>query len=328
MLLRLSESKSPIAPWSMRLALLSLQLLIVGVALHRFASLSSTIAINLLVVAIAGAAIAALVALWALGRIWTRGESGATSAVVGLLVGLGVFGWPAAFLPQFLARPMLTDVTTDVSSPPGFSALASARAMDGRPTGYPGEAFAAAQQKAYPDIQPIITPKSSFDAFVVAREVAKSLGWEIVREQQPGKEGGTGIIEATDQTLIMGFTDDISIRVTGDDKISRVDLRSASRIGIHDLGRNADRLRTALKQMYLALDATVTTDQAEDEVASKDGGASSKKKRKKSSSGSENRRKKQVASQSSTRYEQARKAQQQKQHVRRRKGIQSSKELR
>ena len=43
------------------------------------------------------------------------------------------------------------------------------------------------------------------------------------------------------RTFILGFVDDISIRVSGNRTQSRIDIRSASRYGTHDLGRNAFR---------------------------------------------------------------------------------------
>jgi uncharacterized protein (DUF1499 family) len=51
-----------------------------------------------------------------------------------------------------------------------------------------------------------------------------------------------GRIEAVARTLVMGFREDISIRVRAVDKGVRVDMRSASRYGQHDFGSNARRI--------------------------------------------------------------------------------------
>jgi uncharacterized protein (DUF1499 family) len=54
-------------------------------------------------------------------------------------------------------------------------------------------------------------------------------------------------IEATDTTFWFGFTDDIAVRITPTDAGgSRVDVRSASRVGRSDVGTNARRIREYL----------------------------------------------------------------------------------
>ncbi len=44
----------------------------------------------------------------------------------------------------------------------------------------------------------------------------------------------------------MGFRDDIVIRITPTGQGTRVDMRSASRVGTHDFGANASRVRSLL----------------------------------------------------------------------------------
>ena len=67
--------------------------------------------------------------------------------------------------------------------------------------------------------------------------MAKDLGWEIVDQNY-----FTGMIEATETTLLWGFKDDIAIRVDGHGKDIAVDLHSVSRVGQSDLGANAKRI--------------------------------------------------------------------------------------
>ena len=47
-----------------------------------------------------------------------------------------------------------------------------------------------------------------------------------------GRPAKAGTLEATDQTMVMGFTDDIVVRVEGNANRSRIDVRSASRYGV------------------------------------------------------------------------------------------------
>ncbi len=86
-----------------------------------------------------------------------------------------------------------------------------------------------------------------------------------MRDEAPGAAGEPGAIEAVDRTIIAGFYDDVAIRVSGDDAASRVDIRSASRFGSADLGRNAERIRQIMHEITMRVQATVPT--ADDEKA-------------------------------------------------------------
>jgi len=71
-----------------------------------------------------------------------------------------------------------------------------------------------------------------------------------------GRSPKPGLIEATDQTLLVGFTDDIVIRVEGSATRARIDARSASRHGRFDFGQNAVRLRRFLAEVRARAEAT------------------------------------------------------------------------
>jgi uncharacterized protein (DUF1499 family) len=64
------------------------------------------------------------------------------------------------------------------------------------------------------------------------------------RPPQAGRREGH--IEAVARTAIMGFRDDVVVRIRADGDGARLDARSASRYGPHDLGGNASRLRSLL----------------------------------------------------------------------------------
>ena len=71
------------------------------------------------------------------------------------------------------------------------------------------------------------------------------------------QETGRGQIEATDRTLIFGFYDDIVVRITRISGGSLVDIRSSSRFGKSDLGRNAMRIREFQEELVARVQATV-----------------------------------------------------------------------
>ena len=67
------------AKWARRIAVFFLQLLILTVILHRFAGLGTPEAINLVGVSVVGMALAVIVALISLTRIWFGGQTGAAN---------------------------------------------------------------------------------------------------------------------------------------------------------------------------------------------------------------------------------------------------------
>ena len=95
----------------------------------------------------------------------------------------------------------------------------------------------ALQKLYYGDIKSAsilgITPAKLFQHALAA---AQDMGWNIVAVA-PDSSGGR--IEATDATLLFGLTDDIVIRVRPAGIGARLDIRSKSRVGISDFGRNA-----------------------------------------------------------------------------------------
>jgi len=244
--------------WTSRIALFSVGVLATAVVLHRLFALPTPVALNLAAVAFAGAALSLLLALAASIGIWRTGRPGTARIVFGVLVSLGLLLWPLVFLPSYERLPKINDVTTDPRSPPAFVALAKQRAPSANSVDYPGAGFAQAQAAAYPDIKPIEINRSSDEAFDLAADAIRRLKMEIVRQEGPDQEAGRpGTLEVVDRTLLLGFYDDVVIRVSGNDERARIDVRSASRYGRHDLGRNADRIRQILKEIVVRMESVV-----------------------------------------------------------------------
>ncbi|HUD52817.1 DUF1499 domain-containing protein, partial [Parvibaculum sp.] len=63
------------------------------------------------------------------------------------------------------------------------------------------------------------------------------------------------LIEATAVTKLIGFKDDVAIRVTETEGGAAVDVRSVSRVGMSDLGTNAKRIRAYLAALKAKLAA-------------------------------------------------------------------------
>src|SRR6478735_6988794 len=73
--------------------------------------------------------------------------------------------------------------------------------------------------------------------------------WAISDSRAPTLARRDGVIEATARSPIMGFRDDVVIRVAPMGQGTRVDVRPASRVGTHDLGGNASRIRSLLEDI-------------------------------------------------------------------------------
>lgn len=133
--------------------------------------------------------------------------------------------------------PPIHDISTDLEDPPQFDAVAGRR-DDGDNSLATDPETLATQADAYPDIDTLRSELDLEGTFALAERTARALGWEIIRSDL-----NAGVIEAVDRTPFMGFEDDVVIRVRRTAEGSIVDLRSASRVGVGDLGTNAKRIR-------------------------------------------------------------------------------------
>ena len=241
------------AKWARRIALFFLQLLILTVILHRFAGLGTPATINLIGVSVVGMAIAVIIAVVSLVRIWFGGQTGAAHDFAAIAIGFVGLALPVYFLVKAVELPLLTDVQTSPADPLHLTMLAEERPPDANPVLNPGPEQAQLQTEAYPEIGPMFLERSAPEVFTLVTEAVSRLGWNVVLNETPG-ESGVGRIEATDQTMIMGFTDDIVVRVKGDDAHTLIDMRSVSRFGRHDFGANADRIRAFYAEVSTALE--------------------------------------------------------------------------
>jgi len=164
--------------------------------------------------------------------------------VAGMLMGIAAAAPTLSLRSQADSLPKIHDITTDTRDPPAFVALADLR--KGVPNGanHGGPEIAAAQLKAYPNVQPMLLPMAQPQAFARALDTARAMGWEIV-----ASDPATGRIEATATTLWFGFKDDIIVRVVPQGQASRLDVRSVSRVGRSDIGANARRILEYLSKL-------------------------------------------------------------------------------
>lgn len=168
-----------------------------------------------------------------------KARRGPTSVLVAaLVVSLATAAIPLSLLQQARTLPRIHDITSDVVEVPEFVAIVPLRADAPNPVEHAGAEVIAQQQSAYPDIQTYETAASAEQVFAAAIAVAQDLGWEVV-DQSPAD----GRIEGYHTTFWFGFVDDVVIRIRPVDGSTLVDMRSKSRVGLSDVGKNAARIR-------------------------------------------------------------------------------------
>ena len=165
-------------------------------------------------------------------------------AAAGIVIGLVTAGIPWSWIRTAEEMPNINDITTDMTNPPQFVKLMALRQSVDAPTSYGGARVANQQRASYPNIRPIILPVDPSTAFSAALKDARESGWQIVNA-----DASKGIIEAVATTFWFGFKDDVVVRIKPVPGGSRVDMRSASRVGIGDIGANAKRIRSYLESL-------------------------------------------------------------------------------
>ncbi|HZP71177.1 MAG TPA: DUF1499 domain-containing protein [Pseudolabrys sp.] len=238
---------SKTAVWAARVAFFALAVAALSIIIVRSQLLEIGPALATFGAALVLAAVAVMLAFAAFVVIWRQGFAGLGRALLALLFGLALLAYPGYLGIRALKLPAISDISTDTANPPRYEALARQR-PPGR-VDYPGAAVAALQRTGYPDIAPLELEVSARVAYDAALAVVTRRKWTIGDARPPTLARRDGVIEATVRTPIMGFRDDVVIRITPVGQGVRIDVRSASRVGTHDFGANASRIRGLLEDI-------------------------------------------------------------------------------
>ena len=241
------EPTSRLAIWARRCAFFSFTATVLAVVIVRSDILEPVPAIATLAGALLFALFGIALAFGAFVVIWKDGINGAGYAFSAIAIALVLIAYPGYLGYRAYTLPMINDITTDPIDPPRFDVLARLR-----PRGtvdYAGLYAAEQQRVAYPDIEPLavgVAPNAAHDA---AMAVILKRKWRVVSERPPQPGRRDSQIEAVARTAIMGFRDDVALRIRPDGDDARIDVRSASRYGRHDFGTNASRIRGLLEDI-------------------------------------------------------------------------------
>lgn len=250
---RLGEGREDTRFWTRFVlvgATLSVILLPLAPLSHRFGLLGLGPAFLVLISAVAVAVMALLGAL-AMTLYSARNDlpRNRNLSIVAMVVALAPI---AVIAPQIIggaSAPPIHDITTDTEDPPRFDEVVALRDDAANPLTYGAgmespEELARLQREAYPQIEPLRTELGVEEAVGRTVEVLQAQGHEVVNREV---EGGVGIVEAVATTSWFGFRDDMVVRVRPADGGSVVDIRSVSRVGQSDLGKNAERIQEFLE---------------------------------------------------------------------------------
>ena len=188
-------------------------------------------------------AVAALVLL-ALQIIFKRNTLTLASAAITVALSAVALGLPLSMLSKGKSVPPIHDISTDLIYPPEFVAIAPLRADAPNPIAYAGEATAAQQRQGYPELKTLSYLQSKAELVNAVEQAATNLGWELANT-----DTSEGVVEATDTTMWFGFEDDVVVRITDIGNKRLVDIRSKSRVGGSDLGKNAERIHGFIKEL-------------------------------------------------------------------------------
>ena len=167
-----------------------------------------------------------------------------SSGVIALVFSVVAIAMPLNMMNKAKSVPAIHDISTDLVNPPKFVAIAPLRAEAPNPVEYAGEETAVQQRKAYPELATLSFAQSKADLMAASEQAVKNLGFAVVSANTT-----TGIVEATDTTTWFGFKDDVVIRIKDEGSQRFVDIRSKSRVGRSDLGKNAERIHSIINEL-------------------------------------------------------------------------------
>ena len=249
-----AEPVSALAAWSRRLAVFAAVAALVSIIIVRFGFLDVKPALATFFGALACAGLSILIGLAAFVAIWINGTRGMGRIVLAFAINAVILAYPAYLGLQYRKLPKIHDITTDPIDPPRFDRLARLRVDGANTPVYAGLYSAEQQQATWPDIEPIELDVPVQRAYEVTTALIAKRKWLVIDETPPQPPRRIARIEAVARTPIMGFREDVSIRIAPDGEGSKVDIRSSSRYFESDFGSNASRVTKLIDDINAAAD--------------------------------------------------------------------------
>ncbi len=240
------QPTSRVAVWARRLAVFAWPVALLAIIIERAGMLEIVPVLATFGAALLLAMLGVLLAFVAFAVIWHTGAPGLRHAVGAVFIGAALLAYPTYIGVKGYRLPPISDITTDPIDPPRFEAIARLRSREANPVAYAGLYAAELQRSAYPDIEPLSVPIPAPAAYEAVRTIIVKRRWQRINERAPLVGRRDGLIEAVARTPVMGFRDDVVVRIRSSSDGARIDARSSSRYGRYDFGTNAARLRSLL----------------------------------------------------------------------------------
>ncbi|HEY8595577.1 MAG TPA: DUF1499 domain-containing protein [Devosiaceae bacterium] len=234
------------AKWAQRFGVLAFPIAIGAVFAHRALLLTSEHFLFVETGAMALGALAVLFGLVAMVRLWFTGDRGWRRAIAGIVLG-GVCLSPLAYAAAMsTGAPRIADVSTDLARPPALLSTFRPLSLDTAETDAVATAFPTLKSRDY--------RLDASTVFELAMRLVRARGWQVRVQRAPLGPDGEGQVNAIAMTLV-GWRDEVAIRVSGHMDGTVVDMRSASLFGEADLGTNGRRIEGFLADLDAAVAA-------------------------------------------------------------------------
>ncbi|MEO8759201.1 MAG: DUF1499 domain-containing protein [Devosia sp.] len=243
--MRILVRTSKWAVWARRVGALALPVAAIPVLLHRAHVITSDNFLVVEAVALGLAALAVLMAFVAFVRLWFTGDQGWARASIAFIFGVLCLAPAAYFGYEALHEPSSPDVTTDFVNPPALVSYVDARFTTPEQRSKLETQFPNARSRNYPIAAP--------DMFDAIANLVDDRDWDVRASRRPTTQLETGELNAVVTTLL-GFRQEVAIRVTGAADGTTIAMRSASLSTFPDFGQNGSRVEAFL----LDLDNQVT----------------------------------------------------------------------
>jgi uncharacterized protein (DUF1499 family) len=197
-------------------------------------------------------------AAWILWALIANDGSSSRYGLIGFFGAIVVLYNPVTNFLAARDMPPIHDVSTDTEHAPVFVSLLTQRDGATNSPDYDGQkkvwfkgklsTVSSLQHKYEGGVRPAPVLTSPEKLFRKALASVYAMGWTVVAIVPD-----EGRIEAADTTFFFGFTDDIVIRVKPAGFGAQLDIRSESRVGETDGGRNARRVVAFKKELSYQL---------------------------------------------------------------------------
>ena len=173
-------------------------------------------------------------------------------AIIAALAAAGAGQVPLKMKANFEANPFIHDITTDFDNPPPIVVGAAMERIN--PPDYLGDDIVPrsektvrqAQAEAFPDLTTQKVNAGLDETAEIVRVIVADMKMETLNETL--NDDGW-LIEAAFTSRWFGFIDDFVVRLSPEGSMTKVDVRSKSRVGGSDLGANAARVRAFLARL-------------------------------------------------------------------------------